>query len=348
MITEDEKWPSDSLEILGHCPLCSSVERDELYGDLEDYYFGSPPGKWQLQQCLSCGAAYLDPRPNEKSIHKAYKVYYTHRDDTQQSIIARLCQNRIFLQAYNGRLNLKYGLKRTPANRALGILLSGVPFVEHYFDPLGRQIPAPPYRGARLLDFGCGNGRFMALAEEAGWECTGIDFDPEAVQIANSNGLNVIQGGVPDLENMKGFDLVTMSHVIEHVHDPGAVVSACYNALNPNGMLWIETPNIKAHGHIRFGRYWRGLECPRHLTIFTPNSLGQLFSACGFTQIRTSSRLFINLTTYAASASAMNKQTVGPKFLPGLVRWPPIWDGIKSIFFREHTEFIRISGRKPQ
>ena len=40
------------------------------------------------------------------------------------------------------------------------------------------------------------------------------------------------------------FDAITLSHVIEHVHDPVEVIRACFNLLKSGGYIWLDTPNI--------------------------------------------------------------------------------------------------------
>ncbi len=73
----------------------------------------------------------------------------------------------------------------------------------------------------RVLDVGCGNGEFLKRAKGLGWEVYGLDFDPKAVTAAQASGIHATVG---DLESARypseHFDAVTMSHVIEHLHDP--------------------------------------------------------------------------------------------------------------------------------
>jgi SAM-dependent methyltransferase len=113
-----------------------------------------------------------------------------------------------------------------------------------------------------------------------------VDFDPNAVKVARSHGLDVRQGSVDVLDPTKErFDGITLSHVIEHVHDPLAVLRQCHALLKPGGWLWIETPNIDAQGHTRYGANWRGLEPPRHLVLFNHQSLSRALWEAGFKRI---------------------------------------------------------------
>ena len=87
-----QQWPVKGLEQLGQCPICEAKDRVILHEELEDRLFSSP-GVWTMFSCQSCQSAYLDPRPNRKTIHLAYSTYYTHFEVinfSQLSIINKL------------------------------------------------------------------------------------------------------------------------------------------------------------------------------------------------------------------------------------------------------------------
>ena len=92
----------------------------------------------------------------------------------------------------------------------------------------------------RLLDLGCGNGSFLLRARCAGWDVVGLDPDPKAVEVACSQGLDVRLGDLGTLDpSIEQFDVITLAHVIEHVHHPAKVLEACYRLLRTGGFLWI-------------------------------------------------------------------------------------------------------------
>src|SRR5208337_943273 len=161
-----------------------------------------------------------------------------------------------------------------------------------------------PRRGQRLLDIGCGNGDFLVNAQEAGWFVSGLEPDPEAAAVARQRGLHVTMGTVDVLANeWNSFDAITLSHVIEHVHEPNLLLQAVRRLLKPGGVAYIDTPNIDSRGAHYFGKNWRGLEPPRHLVLFNPASLIALLSALGFEGIKIKRRTDVLQSMYQQSFS---------------------------------------------
>jgi SAM-dependent methyltransferase len=77
------------------------------------------------------------------------------------------------------------------------------------------------------------------------------------------------------------FDVVSMFHVLEHVPDPVAVVRRTIGWLAPGGLPIIEVPNAGGFGASVFGRAWSGLDLPRHLSHFTPDTLAKVVERTG-------------------------------------------------------------------
>jgi SAM-dependent methyltransferase len=85
------------------------------------------------------------------------------------------------------------------------------------------------------------------------------------------------------------FDAATLSHVIEHVPDPVALLREIGRILKPGGRLVVTTPNSKSLGHGWFQRYWIGLDPPRHLNIFTLSALRECANRAGLHVVETKS-----------------------------------------------------------
>lgn len=288
----DMPWEENGLESIESCPACGDVSREIMYLDLVDNAFRVAPGKWQMWKCSSCFSAYLDPRPTWETIHLAYKNYYTHEEAVKKDDYASLSMFRkLRRRLVNGYTNWRFSTQAMPAS-SFGILaVYAIPGLKKLLDREYRNIPKLPNRGCKLLDVGCGDGAFLRLARTCGWDATGLDPDPVAAANAAKQGIKVYEGGIEYFEGKRDlFDVITLNHVIEHVHEPTKVLKTCHDLLKPGGLLWLETPNIDAFGHARFRNNWRGIETPRHLVLFNRQSLIQCLVNSGFSKLREKKR----------------------------------------------------------
>ena len=277
-------WPKHELELLGRCPICSGTARSIMYDELTDSVFHNAPGTWQLYRCHGCNVAYLDPRPDLNTINRAYADYYTHEERPFPSLNEphQIAAGKLRLAMRNGYLNKRFGYSLKPA-LDLGFFFARLLPLSRAREDRGVRHLQFASQHPHLLDVGCGNGGFLRQMTELGWQAQGLDPDPKAVSAAIEAGVAVHHGtlldsGLPD----DYFDAITLGHVIEHLHDPAANLEACYRALRPNGLIWIGTPNLSSLGHSRFGRSWIGLDPPRHLVLFTADSLRHALESVGF------------------------------------------------------------------
>jgi SAM-dependent methyltransferase len=274
------QWPAEDLEAVAGCPVCGDERRSIMRNGLRDRVFGAAPGTWRLMRCAGCRSGFLDPRPTTDSIALAYAKYYTHGDHVAEPT-GRLYELRRGLA--NDYLRARWGYASdplVPGGRLIGRL---APLRGATVDREIRHLPASP--GGRLLDVGCGDGAFIAQMSALGWDAEGIEPDPAAAATARATGLRVTEGFLRDLDDdahAAAFDAITLSHVIEHMHDPAQELAHAHRLLKPGGRLWIATPNLESLGYRRFGRDWLGLDPPRHLVLFTTASLARLLRAAGF------------------------------------------------------------------
>jgi len=260
---------------VGGCPVCGHTERGLLHEALEDRVFRIAPGRWALWQCDSCGCAYLDPRPTRESVGRAYGPY-----PTAPAVIEAAHGFRH--QVRNGYLNSRYGYGFEPASAAAGALLWLFPKRRWNADLVVRHLPRTG-PAPKLLDVGFGRGDFLLAMRESGWDVYGIEPDADSAAAARANGISAEQGTLDDAPYApESFDAITLSHVIEHLHDPVHSLEACQGLLKPGGILWAATPNIDSPGRHRLGRDWLGLDPPRHLVIFTRRGLDQALQRAGF------------------------------------------------------------------
>jgi 2-polyprenyl-3-methyl-5-hydroxy-6-metoxy-1,4-benzoquinol methylase len=140
----------------------------------------------------------------------------------------------------------------------------------------------------RLLDVGFGAGAILEVGRRRGWNVFGIEHSSLAVEQALANGFSGAVHGdfLQDHFGPGSFDVVAMVELIEHLPEPMPFLSHAYRLLRPGGVLFLTTPN----GNGLSGRFlatrWSVLTPPEHLSLFSPRSLKQSLSRCGFQKIR--------------------------------------------------------------
>jgi SAM-dependent methyltransferase len=225
---------------------------------------------------------WLDPMPLPQDIGKAYANYYTHSTGDSSRRAGLLKQ--LYRLMKRGYWLGRYQYPVSGPIKTLGKLLYLFPVRRNDMDSEARYLTAVPQ--GRLLDVGCGSGEWLLLMRELGWQAEGVDFDENAVKAAGQRGLEVGCGALekqnyPD----ETFDAITLNHVIEHVPDPVGTLVECARILKKGGKLVIFTPNGASLSHKVFKRHWRGLEPPRHLHVFSFQSLPALFKRAGFLSV---------------------------------------------------------------
>lgn len=272
-----ETWPAHNLEAVARCPYCGASRRRLAYEGVQDWAFGAAPGQWAYWDCEDCHALYLDARPTRASIGRAYARYYTHAATVTAPVaqIKQRLRNELWFHVLGANLSPRLHVPSfcAPWVRALQGFVA---------QPFGlRQLAQSP-KGL-LVDVGCGNGDKLHLAAQLGWRTCGIELDAAAVDAARARGLDVRQGGYEELTRLPELaDCILCSHVLEHVHDPLVLLQRLHAAIRPGGMLLISTPNARSHVRRAYGRYWRGLEAPRHLAIADATWLVEYLQSLGF------------------------------------------------------------------
>ena len=106
------------------------------------------------------------------------------------------------------------------------------------------KLPVKLGAGARVLDVGCGMGGALVAFAMEGCEVVGFDYGEDYAAKGGRLGLDVRVGGFETVANERSFELIMMSHVIEHVSDPISFARNAAKLLAPNGWCYIEMPGI--------------------------------------------------------------------------------------------------------
>jgi 2-polyprenyl-3-methyl-5-hydroxy-6-metoxy-1,4-benzoquinol methylase len=268
------------------CPLCGGSDWMPVV-EAEDHDAAPPRSKFSVVRCRSCGLCVTNPRPAPAEIGKFYAADYS-----PYKIAERKKSRR------NGiKSRVPHSLSVFPRNYEHG-----------EFPPIGQN---------RVLDFGCGGGAFLLRMEERGWDVTGLDFSKATVERLRAElGLHVLEGTLPHPDlTPESFDLITLWHSLEHVHQPLDVLREAHRLLSPGGRVLVALPNIESLSFVWFGPDWYGLDVPRHVTHFSPTTLRRMLQKAGFrVQLRQNIR-----------HSLWFRNSVERARHNGRLRWPGTW-----------------------
>jgi len=277
-------------EAVTACPLCGGGG-PVLHRGVHDRVF-QVPGQWSFRRCTTCGSLWLDPRPVDEDLSLAYDTYFTHSAESPLAGpgVAHAVARRIRVirdlgtDTYVAR---KFGYDPPPSPWGPAASLLVRPWAGRRLDAEFRVLRLAGAERGRLLDVGCGDGSLGVELARRGWEVRGLDFDADAVAVARGRGLTVDHGGLrAQRYPAASFEVVTMSHSLEHVPEPQAVLEEVRRILTPGGKAVILTPNASSWLHRRVGRDWQPLEPPRHLQVFTRRALCDLMERAGFSHVQ--------------------------------------------------------------
>jgi len=157
----------------------------------------------------------------------------------------------------------------------------------HKLDLLGR----PP--GGRLVEIGPGAGGFAYAARRAGYDVATIEMDSRACSHLRSVvGVEAVQTDAPHeaLAALPPSAAVALWHVLEHVHDPWALLESAARNLEPGGTLAIAMPNPESLQRRVLGGRWAHVDAPRHLYLIPFAELRARAERAGLRCVRLTAR----------------------------------------------------------
>lgn len=221
--------------------MCGSEQSKELVRRPDDL---------PIHQCLDCGFAYLSQRPDSRALADYYDSGYFQDSQTYQDYFN-------YAQAI---VDLNY----CPRLHRLS------PFLRNWSE-------------TRVLDIGCAAAGTLAVLKRKGANVTGIEISEDACRVAEDQfGLKLINDS---LENVrlpaKGYDVILMFDVLEHLQCPGAALDQIAGSLVEQGYLAITIPNFSRY--FIEGLSWIGLQGYwEHLNYFTCDVLCNNLKKRGF------------------------------------------------------------------
>jgi 2-polyprenyl-3-methyl-5-hydroxy-6-metoxy-1,4-benzoquinol methylase len=226
------------------CPLCGGTASLRYSGVQDLEYFME--ASYDVYRCDKCRLVFMHPLPTRAELSGLYPANY-HNFEPPKNPISRALLNRYY---------------------------------EHQCAIARRHLPPD----GSFLEIGCAAGDILERMQRQGYDdVQGIELSLEACQQAWQRGLKVFHGTLDEYETDQRFDMVFMSHVIEHVLDPVATVEKIASLLKPGGVLYIETPNVGSLDARVWRRTWGLLHYPRHLYLFDRSTVRRLLERGGLT-----------------------------------------------------------------
>lgn len=138
--------------------------------------------------------------------------------------------------------------------------------------------------GRRLLDVGFGRGYLVELARAYGFETYGVESSTNQIEALEPRmGRRVHRASMEDTKLPWGsFDAVVISHVLEHMDAPKQFLSQVFEALNPEGVLYVAVPDMESAQFRVFGKNWDPISPLAHQQYFNRASLEHLLASAGF------------------------------------------------------------------
>jgi 2-polyprenyl-3-methyl-5-hydroxy-6-metoxy-1,4-benzoquinol methylase len=232
------------------CPACGSTDIHHVL-DAKDHTVSKKT--FAIWECSRCSLRFTQAVPDQQEIGAYYQSEnYISHSNTKKGIVNQL-YHLVRERSLNNKRKLIQSNSHTP----------GTP---------------------RLLDIGSGIGAFMHHMQQHGWHVEGIEPSAEArAQAAQQFKLAIHPPEYLFDPQLRSFDIITMWHVLEHVHTLQSYMVRLRELMQPNATLFIAVPNYTSWDASVYDTCWAAYDVPRHLYHFSPASMRMLLQKHGFT-----------------------------------------------------------------
>lgn len=235
------------LEKLDYCPCCGGKNLSQ-YIDCKDFTVSS--AIFSIVLCGDCKLKFTSPRVAEGDIAGYYESEdYISHSGTRKGLI-----NRLYLLVRNYTLKQKVGL-----------------------------IASFNLSGNNVLDYGAGTGDFLNALKRAEYIVSGVEPSAQARTLAKSkHGLELFDGINHASFTIHHFDVITLWHVLEHIHQLNETLQKFKSLLKDDGVLLVAVPNADSYDARVYKEFWAAYDVPRHLYHFNIESMKELMKRNGF------------------------------------------------------------------
>jgi 2-polyprenyl-3-methyl-5-hydroxy-6-metoxy-1,4-benzoquinol methylase len=217
--------------------------------------YGTTRKSFLVVECKNCRLIRLEPRPSLKELPQYYPPEYWYAPETDTASRLEEVYRRFVL-----RDHVNFVMRAIEDSSAKGL----------------------------VVDVGCGGGLFLKMLRERGLPVLGLETSESAAHSAwKRNGVAVVCGELSKSPIERGTcAVVTMFHVLEHLHDPVGYLRSARDLLLPDGRLIVQVPNASCWQFLMFGERWNGVDVPRHLVNYRQHDLENLLEYCGLEVVR--------------------------------------------------------------
>jgi len=273
------------------CDLCHS-DQSEVVTRQRDLLLEVTNDEFTIVKCCRCGLVYLNPRPSKELLSSYYPTVYYPPVQAKARTQFQQQAKKISAQIKRWVLEDYYGYPSTVSAGWSRIVRRILLWPDKTLRELKGRHPLPWRGEGKVLDVGCGVGGHLKTLQDQGWEPYGIEIS----EVAAAHARELLTGNIHTgtLESApfppQSFDLILMSHSLEHLPSPVAALRLVHRLLNGDGLLVVSVPNVDSLEFKLFGRWWFPLDPPRHFYHFDKHSLSGIFAQAGFRlqRVRTS------------------------------------------------------------
>jgi SAM-dependent methyltransferase len=204
---------------------------------------------FSYRQCVACGLVYQNPRPVFRDLKRRYGADYFVYESSNEDNFFNL---------------MKLGL------RDAGF--------DGFYGP-GKGAG----QGRTFLDIGCATGRLLNHVKGMGWRTRGVEICRESADYGRRTyGLDIFVGTLEEASFPdRSFDVVHLSHLIEHVPDPKALLIEIRRVMTRDGHLLLTTPNVGGLQARFSGASWRSAIAD-HVFLFSKRTMRSFLTGLGF------------------------------------------------------------------